>query len=188
MTDGFVPLMAVNDAGREYAGKTFLPLELRGPSQIMSTAVASAFVKQFVAGAPGRPQIICGAPSASARVVDNPVSNSVKGVTGCNSRCSRLIELRRRDWPSNKILHDHLAPDLLSPETSVMDARCADEPTVELFRKVLRNSEALSATSRAAIPVIACGRHAIISFRECFGPSHLSDNAIVEVVSQRTDI
>ena len=53
-----VPLMANNDAAREYGTKTFLPLELRGPSQIMSMAVASAFVKQFAAGAPERPQML----------------------------------------------------------------------------------------------------------------------------------
>ena len=189
MKDGVVPLMAVNDAPREYAGKTFLSWELRGPSQIMSMAVASACVKQFVVGAPGAPQMLFVALQVHWRgSLRSPVSNPVKCITGCNSGCSRLIELSRRDWPPYKVLHDHLAPDLFGSEASVMDAWRADEPTVELFREILRKSKALAATRRAAIPVIADGRRAIISLRNSFSPLHLSQKAIVGVVSYQTDI
>src|SRR5262249_53683820 len=132
--------------------------------------------------------VVCGAPSAQTRVVENPVSNSVECVTGCNSGCGLLIELSRRDWSPYKVLHDHVVPDLFGPETSVIDAWCANEPTVKLFREFLRKSKTLAATRRAAIPVIVGGRHAIISLRKSFGPLHLSENAIVEVVSNQADI
>lgn len=101
-TDGVGPFRLKNPPSvvpRSRPNQIFLPCGLRGPSQIMSLACASAGVRQFSAGAVGIPQMFAVALNLQVRgVAEHAVGDAVSGVARGNRRGGSLLDAR---YPTN---------------------------------------------------------------------------------------
>src|SRR5262249_32594813 len=116
------------------------------------------------------------------------VGNSVKRITGIDSRLRHRGKLGHGNGSSHFLIHRDLAPLLRGDEAIPIECGRTSENSIEVIWKLLGLLMTLATTGRTAIPIGKLRIHRVIDLRDLLGPNRLLVNAIEGKVPDKSEV